>query len=235
MNSALCIMNSALKIVSYRVGVHACYDGSYARAAFVYYVLEQMLGVLLALIVAYDSDLYLLLMGEVFVIVHLTSQECISLCINSLRQHECSGTSTDGNALYGALQEFVAQYAGHAEHFLYLIYIRLCCERLWQLSHDACASGHAFHLTRLEYGDGLHVDAQPAGYLIVHASLGAVEVGVHRDDGDTAPDGLHDAPLYVAVAADVAQLSEYEGMMGHNHVAPQLLRLADYLLRNIKA
>ena len=137
MNSAFCILNSALKIVSYRVGVHACYDGSYARAAFVYDFFEQMLGVLLALIVAYDSNLYLLFVGEVFVIVHLTCKECISLCINSLRQHECSSSSTDGNTLYGALQEFVAHNARHMEHFLYLIYICICCERLWQLSHDA--------------------------------------------------------------------------------------------------
>jgi len=71
-------------------------------------VAQQFLGEVFALVMTYDAYLYLLLMPEVLVVMHLAGQECISTMSNGFVEQEVACSSTDRHATDWTPEHLVA-------------------------------------------------------------------------------------------------------------------------------
>ena len=80
-----------------RIGIGLSDAGPYPRAFIFDDATENLCRVLLTLIMADDTDLYLLLVAKVLMVVHLTSDKGIGTCLHSLVEQEVPCPSADGH------------------------------------------------------------------------------------------------------------------------------------------
>ena len=68
---------------------------------------EQFVGEVFAFVVSYDSNLYFLVVTEIFVIVHLARHKGVGTLSNSVVKHERPCSATYRHLTYLTLQELV--------------------------------------------------------------------------------------------------------------------------------
>ena len=116
-----------------------------------------------------DSNLYLLLMTEVFMVVHLTGNKGICTLGNGIVQQECSCPTADGHLFDGALQQLVGLNASHAKALLHHREEIAGRHRFSQLAYHATGTLHITHgLLRTE--EPWFLQTHLLRDLIVHAT-----------------------------------------------------------------
>ena len=103
-------------------------------------LLEHLCRELLTLIVADDTDLYLLFVAEILVVMHLTRNKGVSTCFYGVVEQEITCTTTDRHLLDRALQQLITSSALHIEGLLHLNHKVVRCHRLRQRADDTTAS-----------------------------------------------------------------------------------------------
>ena len=215
-----------------RIRIRLRYLRPHARTSLGYDVTEHLGGVLLALVVADDTDLNLLLVAEVLMIVHLTRDEGVGSGFHGIVEQEVAGTATESHTAHRTLQQLVGHRTGNAKRRLHRLYELTCCQWRLQRSDDAAAASHVANGSRCHE---LHVlQPQLLGHLVVHATLGIVHVRVHRHHGDVRLDGLSHGALHVSHVADLLQAPEQQRMMADDEVTPLRQRLVHHLFGDVQ-
>ena len=112
----------------------------HSLAPLLYYFLEYLVGELLALVMAYDGDLYFLLVPEILVVVHLAGNESVSPFGDGVAEKERTGTAAHGNGLYRAAQQLVALHALNIERALEHEHKVVACHRIGQTAYHSAAA-----------------------------------------------------------------------------------------------
>ena len=209
-----------------------CDVAGHSRALALYDVAEDFGGELFALVVADDTDLYLLLIAEVLVVVHLAGDEGIGAGLDGLVEQEVARTATECHTADRALEQLVGHGARHAERLLHLGDKGLGSQGFCQLSYDAAATGHA--VDRLGSHEQYVGEPQLLGHLEVDATLGVVHVRMHGDHGHVVLHGFPHGALHVGQVADGLQSTEQQGMVADNEIAALLQCLVDHRLSDVQ-
>ena len=167
----------------FRLNIHngicicLCYLRPHTGARTQNNVTEYLRRVLLTLVVAYDTYLYLLFVAEVHMIVHLTCDKGVSPLCYSIVEQEVAGTTTDGHLTNRAHQQLVTLCTSHLKALLHQLYKRLGAHWLDKITYYAAAG---LYTVDQFPGKKLHVlQPQLFGYFPVDAVAGIVHIGMH--------------------------------------------------------
>lgn len=164
------------------IGTGFYYFCAYSRALLINNITENLAGKLLRLVVSNDTDLNALFIAKVLMIVHLTRDEGVSTKTDSVRQQKVASTTAECHLPDGALQQFVTQYAFHAELSFHHEDKVVSCHWLWQETNDTTASLDIAHLFLSK--ELALLQSQSLSNLPVDAILGIVHISMHGDDDD---------------------------------------------------
>ena len=129
-----------------RIGHCLCQIAFHARAVLFNDFPEHLVSELLTLIMPNDSNLYFLLMVEVFMIVHLACDKRIGTGCNRIAQHEGTSSATNGHLTNRPLKQLVGLNTFHGEHPLEHLDERHCIHRLLKNAYHTTGSYNFFGL-----------------------------------------------------------------------------------------
>ena len=142
-----------------------------------------------------NSYLYLLLMGKIFMIVHLAGNECVCAEPYCIRQEKRTGTAAYCHLAYRTAQQLVTLHAFHIESLLQHHDEIVCRHRLGKLSHRAASTLDALHLL---FGKEPYVlQVHLLGNLEVDATLRIVHIGMHGKYSDVILYRFCHSPLHI--------------------------------------
>lgn len=166
-------------------------------------------------------------MTEVVVIADLARQEGIGAEGFCLGDELAAGAGAEGEGAerFCAHSLHIISQPRAAQHLADVAEQLLGRHRLGQLADDAAIG------ERRDSGQ-----AEARGEVEIEATLGAVEVGVSRIDGDAGADGQHERAADIGTrGVDALDATEQQGMMSHDELATQTLRVEDGLLGDVEA
>ena len=187
------------------------------------------------------ANLYLSVVAEVLMIVHLARKEGIGTGTQSLIQQEVPCPTANGDAFHGTGQQFVVHQALHSEGLLHPLQESQRVFSFRQIAyhartglHRVCLRTYAHrHLSRLKQ-HYIH-QAEPLCHHIVHAIHSGIQIRVSRIDGNVILQSQTHATLHGIIIRQMLQCMEYQRMMRHYHVASQIQCLAYHILGHVKA
>ena len=214
-----------------------CYQRLQSRTGFCENFCQKLRRISLTLIMADDTDLYLLLMAEELMIAHLTRYKGIGSCRNGIAKEEGAGSATECHTTNHATQQLVGLHTFHAEVLLKQLDEIHSRHRLRQFTYHTRA---VTVVTRLRTVAVLlakqrqMLQTELLGNLPVHTAPGIVEVGMHSGDADALTNSLIDCTLDIVAIRDTAQPTEDERMVGNNEITAATQRLIDNRLCHVQ-
>src|SRR5574344_1652062 len=126
------------------------------------------------------SYLYLLLMTEIFMIMHLTSYKSVCALFNCIIEQECSCPTTKSNFRDASLQQFVTLCAINMKDLLYLPNKIQGRHRFLHFSNNSAAAQNTINVLLTEKSD--INKTYFLSHFKVDTTLCIIEICVHRDD-----------------------------------------------------
>ena len=111
-------------IIPYRISIRLSDAAAHARALPLNDIAQHLRCEVLALIVADDTYLYLLLMAEVLMVVHLTCHERIGTSRNDVIEQEVPCPAADSHLSYRPMQQLVAHRTLSLHSLLHILHKR---------------------------------------------------------------------------------------------------------------
>ena len=187
------------------------------------------------------ANLYLSLVAEVLMIVHLACQERICSDSQGLIQKEVPCSTANGNTLYRTSQQLIVHHALHSESLLHSLQESQRVLAFRQITNHTRTSLNCVrlradaysHLSRLQKHH-IH-QPQSLSHHVVDAIHSSIQISVSRIDGNVVLQSQTDTALHRIVVSQMLQGMEDKRMMRHNQIASQPHRFLDYLFGHVQA
>ena len=150
-----------------------------------------------------NANLYPLLVTEILMIVHLSSDKGISSSLDGLIEQEIPCPSTYSNFLHRPVKQFITHSAFHIKSLFHFYHKVICCHWLMKTTYNTATSLYSVDCLRSKESSIRH--SKFLGDLEVHSSKCIIHIGMHRDDADMIFYSLYHSTLHVCKIANSFQ------------------------------